>query len=81
MSNNIYIILILSLCIYSCKIDHSNTTEPVGQFKLLWKTSIPSFLPQGIILDQQGRDYLYVVAKGGGVHRKVIKYILHILLL
>ncbi len=60
----IAILLIVSSC------DSNDTTpidSPIQQFNLLWEVAVPSFLPQGIIIDEQDRNYFYVASKSGGI--------------
>lgn len=52
--------------IHACTSDEVNPTSS-PQYELLWEVPIPSYLPQGILLDQSGRQYIYVTAKSGGV--------------
>lgn len=63
-----YLIVVTSLTIGSCDIEEPTVVNPESQqYNLLWEVAVPLFLPQGIILDAQNRDYFYVASKSGGV--------------
>ena len=63
-----YLIIVTLLIFSSCDSDEQApiASQP-DQFNLLWEFATPSFLPQGIIVDVQSRNYIYVASKSGGV--------------
>jgi len=70
MNKIIYALIGVSLFVAACNTDEENPPsqpQPNEQFNLLWEVPLPASLPQGIILDEGGRDYLYVASKSGGV--------------
>ena len=68
MKPTLYTTLFLLLFCLGCNNSDDTSTNPASNnFSLLWETSTAPFLPQGMVLDTQGRSYFYVAAKSGGV--------------
>lgn len=62
----VFVICLIFIC--ACGSDDTGPSDdPILQFNLLWEVPTPTFLPQGITLDDQGRNYFYVAGKSGGI--------------
>jgi len=69
-----YFLTTIIVFITSCNTTDDTITIPpadASNFNLLWETQVspvlPDNLPQGILIDELGRNYLYVSEKAGGV--------------
>lgn len=62
------IILIAALAIFSsCGSGDDDPNTSNEHFEILWEVHTPLSLPQGIILDEKGRNYIYVASKTRGL--------------
>ncbi|MEP0262307.1 hypothetical protein [Dokdonia sp.] len=61
------LLFVTNACTTNDPNDSISPNASTAQFNLLWEIPVPSFLPQGIVLDEQGRNYFYVASKSGGV--------------
>ena len=69
-----YFTVIIILFITACNTSDDTIIIPptdTSSFNLLWETqttpALPDNIPQGIVIDELGRNYLYVSEKAGGV--------------
>ena len=58
------VLLLSSLC--ACGAEAIESAEPTS-LTLAWEYATPQLFPQALVMDQKGRDSLYVALKNGGL--------------
>ena len=64
---NLFVLSISIFIFFACEVIKDAVGQQAQMFGQSWEISTKPFLPQSIVLDNNGKDFFYVAVKGGGV--------------